>query len=333
MKALISILFGTREGKVGWVSEEEIASLPAIGMPVSLDLGPEGTDPLEGQVYRAWKDEDGEPWGMVIYGGTSIPDLEFQESIESAGWERLTAEALKILGDAIDETPVLAATHEVVLIVGDPADIDGLKTFQRILNPYDPALPLFSQRLRLEIAKDLDEVEYEEAEREDDGLTDEEWHVLRERDTKEINEELADISLVDGVHKGVPSVTIYSAIVRNGVGRIAFWTPSLGKLEPGNLVANGWDQLRVPQQFDPEEFRLLERVELAKQTAVTLEITEYGTTRIKDWTMEEPLLVTEDQYPLLPGMLIEHVRAAGEFTRIDSYMEEWSKDFSTGEEK
>jgi hypothetical protein len=325
MRALISILFGVRDNKIGWVSEEEILVLPAIGMPVSLNLGSEYDEPVEGQVYRAWKDEDGEPGGMLIYGGTRIPDTRFQELMEIAGWEQLTDEALQILGSAVDETPVLAATHEVVLVIGDPAEIDSLQTFQRTLNPYDPALPLFSQRLRLEIAQDLEEDEYNEVEEADDELTDAEWDMRRIQETAEINKELLNTALIDGITKGIPAVTIYSAIISNGVGRIAFWTPNLGRLAPENLVANGWEQLLVPQQFDPEDFRLRERVGLARQTAVTFEITDYGTARIKDWTMNDPLAVTEDQYPLLPEILVEHVKAAGEFTNIDTYLEEWSK--------
>ncbi len=326
MRALVSILFGVRNNKVGWVSESEINLLPNVGMVIPIRFGEEDDHPLEGQVYRAWEDEDGDPGGMVIYAGETIPDELFQESMETSGWERLTDEALKVLSDIIDETPVLAAIHEVVLIVGDPAREDRLLAFQRSLTPYDPALPLFSQRLRLDLAQDVDKDEYDDAEEEGEELTEEEWRVFQENETRGINGELADNSLIDGLIRGIPAITIYSALVRSGLGRVAFWTSSLGNLTAEHLVENDWEELRIPQQLDPRDFRLSERVNLAKQSIVSFEITDFGTARIRDWTMESPLLVGEDQYSLLPQMLVEHVKAASEFTHMDDYLAEWSRD-------
>ena len=321
MRALVSVLFGAGGRHIGWVSEEDLPTLPTVGMPVVINVGPERRNPVEGQVYRSWPDEGTEPGGMLIYGGPTIPDDEFQRGIEIAGWERLADDAIRILAEAVDQTPVLAATHEVVLIVGDPND--SVQAFQRVLVPIDPILPVFGQRLRLQISHDVDPDLLDD----DDGdvdLTEEQWRALHDAAVRQVEDELTGSQPVDGITEGVPSVTIYSSVVRNGVGRVAFWAPGLGNLDAAHLIANEWEELRIPAQFDPSDFRLDERVALARQTTVTFEPTELGAERIKDWSLAEPGSVDESQFTLLPPMLVEHVRAARELDNVHFYMDEWT---------
>lgn len=314
MRALISVVFGSRNDRIGWISEEELPELPHVGMPVVINVAG-NTGPVEGQVYRAWEDDADEPGGMLIYGGPAIPDETFQQGIEFAGWERLTSEALKVLSDAVDDTPVLAATHEVVLLVGEPGTPD-FTAYSRVLNPSDPVLPLFGQRVRL-MAIDNG------TEDDEDDMSDEEWDTYRAQELARIESQLDGEADSPSVEDGVPSVTLYSALVRTGIGRVAFWSPSLFGLTPADLIAHDWNMLIIPDEFNPDEFRAAERIRLARETTLTFVSTDTGVVKVDDWFMREPLKVTEDQHPLLPPMLVEHVRASREFQDFSSILDEW----------
>lgn len=317
---IISVVFGNRDHAAGWITEQEIEGLPIVGTPVSINVGsPDSPLSAEGQVYRAWPEVDGDPGGIFIYGGGSIPDDEFQDGMDGASWERISDEALKILVETASNTPVLAAVHEVTLVVGDPADKKSLHCFQRLLQPYDPVLPLFSQRLRVEAFEDKTlEVLDEEASRDEEA---DDWSDELEL----IEKELRGQSPISAAASGLPGLVVYSSLISNGVARVCFWSSGFGDVAPEDLVANAWDPIRIPEQFDPEDFRLERRVSLALRSDVTFVDTEFGTVTVNEWTIDDPLAVDEEDYSLLPPLLVEHCRAQKELEDIELFLDEWGE--------
>lgn len=321
MLTIISVVFGTRHAAAGWITEQEIDGLPAIGTPVSINVGaPDSPLAAEGQVYRAWPEVDGDPGGIFIYGGGRIPDESFQEGMDSASWDRISDEALRVLVETAAQTPVLAAAHEVTLVVGQPNDPSGMQAYQRVLQPFDPVLPLFSQRLRVEALEDktLETLESQAAleEEEDDEVWDDE--------VRAIEQEIMGRKSAAVSQNGFPALVVYSSLISNGLARVCFWTPNYGDVSPADLVANSWDPIRIPEQFDPQDFRFARRVELALRSQVTFAETEFGTSTVNEWSIDEPTSVPEEDYALLPPLLVEHCQAQKELDDIDLYLQDWS---------
>jgi hypothetical protein len=315
VKAVISIIFGERENSIGWIAEEDLPELPLIGMPVIIQID-EASPAFEGQVYRAWESDEEEQTngGMLIYGGADLPDHEFMEKFELAGWELLGEDALQVLSAAIEHTPALAATHEVLLLVGERGQETKFAAFQRQIIPYDPALPLFGQRMRLEISSVRKIFEFESKEQ---------WQEHREIEVVEVESELALPQSIDGINNGLPAIVIFSSLIRNGVGKVVFWCPNFGNLHPEHLLAHGWETV---SSFEAGEFKTEERIELALDTKLNFVMNDYGTAEMDDWQIQNPLNVPETSYELLPKLLLEYVKASKEFENIDSILQEWAKD-------
>lgn len=324
MLTIISVVFGDREQSAGWITEQDIEGLPMVGTPVNISVGaPDSPLAVEGQVYRAWPEVDGNPGGIFIYGGGKVPDEEFQYGMDNASWDRISDAALRVLVETAKQTPVLAAVHEVTLVVGQPnGDPSSVQCFQRMLQPYDPVLPLFSQRLRVEAFEDksLEALDAQSALEESE--TEEEW----ENELADIEGELLGERAITASANGLPGLVIYSSLISNGIGRVCFWSPDFGDIAPEDLVANSWDPIRIPEQFDPEDFQLARRVQLALESSVSFAETEFGTAVVHEWEIAHPLSVREEDYALLPPLLVEHCRAQKELEDIDLFLDAWSDD-------
>lgn len=322
MMTIISVVFGNRDYATGWITEQDMEGLPVVGTPVSINVGAEDS-PLsaQGQVYRSWPEVDGNPGGIFIYGGNHVPDDDFQRGMDGANWERISDEALKVLVETASHTPVLAAVHEVTLVVGDPNHVESLSCFQRLLQPYDPILPLFSQRLRVEAFEDKTFEVLEEENSKDDDEDEVDWSSHLE----EIERELRGSAPVVATQAGLPGLVIYSSLISSGLARVCFWSPAFGDVAAEDLVANAWDPIRIPEQFDPIDFQLARRVSLALRADVDFMDTEFGTITVNEWSIDDPLSVGEDDYPLLPPLLVEHCRAQKELEDISLFIDEWGE--------
>lgn len=313
MRTYVSVVFGTRREALGWVTEHDLEIVPSAGTPVRIKVG-EGSMPstATGQVYRSWEPQEEEPGGIFIFAGAELPDESFREEMEDAGWEPLTGESLGVLIDLVTVTPVIAAAHEVTVAIGNPHEPERLFVFQRTLYPVDPALPLFGQRLRLAI----ESVEFgSDEEDESEGVI---------RINREIHGELP----INEDRSGLPCVVVYSSMVDPGTARICLWTPSLGVDSPAVFVENDWKTIAVPQQFDPVDFRLARRIELGVRTGIVFDLSSFGTSMVKEWTIEGTEDILEEDHALLPPMLIEHIKAQREFEELPLLLEEWSKDLN-----
>lgn len=122
----------------------------------------------------------------------------------------------------------------------------------------------------------------------------------------------------------IGAVCVYSGLIEPGVARVFLWMPDLGPLEPEVMVANEWQILGIPEDFDPEEFRLADRVRLALATSITFQTTRTGTQQVQDWSVSESEPVTEADYELLPLLLAENQRAAGELADLDRIVARWA---------
>lgn len=337
MRVIVSVLFGSRENAVGWIIEEQLPELPPLGVPVVINIESNGVVSIEGQLYRTWEsnEETGEPGGMLIYGGEDIPSKEFQATLEQVGWERLTRDALVVLFAAVQQTPVMAALHDVLIVVGEPEEQENMIAFQRVLRPYDPTMLLFGQRVRLNLANEMNDEEDANQEllteltsiTEDETQTSvEELMRIRDSELEEVEQELEGLISTDNVAKGIPAITIFSTIIRNGTGRIVFWCPKLGNVDPTILIANDWRQVSIPEDFNPQEFRLSDRIALAKRASVTFEPTEFGTFQTKEWSIEDPLSVKDEDFMLMPPVLVENIKAKRDIASIDDYITKWAEE-------
>lgn len=338
MRVIVSVLFGLRENAVGWIIEEQLPELPPVGVPVVINIESNGIASIEGQLYRTWEsnEESGEPGGMLIYGGTEIPTAEFQNILEQVGWEKLTQDAIVVLFAAVQQTPVMAALHDVLIVVGDPEKQDEMTAFQRILRPYDPTMLLFGQRVRLNLANEMGDDE-ESLTQEilaslpsdlqgQEEMSVEDLMKIRDEELMEVEQELKGLISTDHIVKGIPAITIFSTIIRNGTGRIVFWCPTLGNVDPTVLIANEWQQVSIPDDFDPQDFRLYERINLAKRATITFEPTEFGTFQTKEWDIEDPLSVKDEDFMLMPPVLVENIKAKRDIASINDYITEWAKE-------
>jgi hypothetical protein len=320
VNTIISVVFGNRHEAAGWITEQDVEGLPAVGTPVSINVGaPDSPLSAEGQVFRSWSGIDGDPGGIFIFGGQSVPDAAFQYGMDNASWDRISDEALRVLVETATQTPALAAVHEVTLVIGDPCKPETIQAFQRLLQPYDPVLPLFSQRLRVEAFEDKEWQDLHRQALQDGEAEDEEWLI----EVQAIENELLGRATIPAARLGLPGLVIYSSLISNGVARVCFWAPGLGDVDGADLIANSWDPIRVPQQFDPVDFRLERRVQLALRSQVDFVDTEFGTSTVNEWSIDEPLFVDEEDYALLPPLLVEHCKAQKDLSDIDLFLSEW----------
>lgn len=326
METLVTVLFGAPGAAAGWVSEEELSSIPPVGMPVRIHLRlPGGDSTIEGQVYRSWDEEDSDPGGVLIFAGRRIPEPETQSLLEHAGWEALSEDAASLLAGTIHESLAIAAQHEVNLIVGH----DEVRVYRQIIQPNSPILPLFGQRMRMNFTPHasrevLEWHPVDEADLEDDReISDLEWREIQVEAAETVD---ADITSgpSDVFTLGLPLIVIYSSMVQPGLARLGFWTSSLGEMSPEELSAQGWEAIDVPTRFDPDEFNLRRRIELALATHVIFESNNYDSIRIADWWVEMPDLVDEADQEYLPPYLHQWATGIRELDSIDDVVREWS---------
>lgn len=326
MSTVVTVLFGSPGAAVGWVSEEQVPHIPAIGTTVRITFHIAGDDTsIDGQVYRAWDEDGGEPSGLLIYGGKSIPDAETRNLIEIAGWEPLSEDTLDLLAGTIHESPTMAALHEVNLFVGSG---DDLRLYRRVIEPTSPILPLFGQRMRVSFLvfdseeawgfeSDLDEDE--------DDVTDAEWRHMQEQERDEIDLNIFGHKEFESHKDGIPVIVFYSSLVDSSTARLGFWTPTLGsEVSEFDLVADDWEVVDIPGRFDPEEFDMERRLDLAIATHVVFESNNYDSIRVSEWWMENPEDVTSEDEPYLPPYLFQWSLGVQELDNIDSYLERWA---------
>ena len=304
----LAVVFGQPGEVIGWATEEEVPELPPLGMRASFRLVEHGIENPEesigevvyAQVLFAGEGEDGRHLAF-LYGGPDEPSDIFVSMMESAKWTELEGSDAEDILSVCTAAPPMAAVQEVLLVAGDPGSPDTLQAWSRTAVPTDPVLPAFGQRML------LDAVE---------ALTDD---MLDER----ASDLTLDPHTPGSVEGGLAVVTVYSAITEPGFGQVTLWVKDLGEIDGFSLLGAEWAQVAVPEDFDPEEYRLSRRVELAMRTTISTELDEYDVEHVVDASMEKAEEVDPEDYDLLPSVLALHCQAQREMLSLEDVMKAW----------
>lgn len=289
MVAWMCLAFGTLEQPVVWAAEVEDCELE-VGARTDLGLmtvGPDG-DPevtrIVSQVIMAETREDGVEVGY-LFAGEEAPDEITEQRLSDGDWTRLEDEdALRVM-ELVMSAPPTASMHDLLLVIGE----EDPQVWALTLEPEDPLLPMFGQRITLDaLGAEVDETT-------------------------------------------MPALVIYSALVEAGVGEAVFWVDELTATVDGfDLLAAGWELLDE-DEFDASEFRLGDRIRVARAVELTLEVDEDGDTYLTDFAVHDAESIPADCYELLPEALAEYCQFAAEVaSNSDAMLEEWRRELEGG---
>lgn len=311
MNAKLCVAFGSLENPSAWASEIPDNWTPVIGMRTQFNMHVEqengDTDDYEivGQVVYTESDEEDGSTLAFIYGGEKEPEIVIQLLLEANGWVRLDdSEAHEII-QIVQIAPPSATMHDVLILVGDmeTKDENGKLVFDvwtRLFEPEDPLLPMFGQRLFIDVVNSVDD---EEAER----ILDDQGNV-----------EIADLDAPASLDKGIPGLVIYCAIVSPGVAQMAFWVKSLGDIDGYTMMASGWEKIDQEDIDDNGDFRLEERLDLALRTRLDLKADKEGFPYLDDFSIDNAEEIPESSYDILPPMIVEYCKFAKELKPVEN---------------
>lgn len=307
----LAVVFGEPGGAVGWVTQENVDQLPPLGMRASFRFGEHesmGTvsgevaweEVTHAQVLFAGENPDGRHLAF-LYGGPEGPSEEFTVYMRAAQWTELETSAAEEVLKVCASAPPMAAVHDVLLVVGERGEA-GFQVWNRSAIPTDPVLPVFGQRVLLDAVDGLEEAEVPE---EDGDL---------------------ELGVPGSAAGGVVVVTLHSGLVEPGFGSVVFWTPALGDVDEVSMVSAEWELLNVPDAFDPDDFQLKRRCELALRTRLTVEVDEHGGEQVVDAEMVGAAEVDPEDYELLPDVLALHCHAAREMIDMSALLDSWREE-------
>lgn len=329
---MLYVAFGSRDRAVVWAGTYQTEEPPRPGQSTEIqlhsrpDMEDEDPESLLTEVVYAEEDEETGVTVVYLYAGETLPDERISQLFEASKWVSMGEPEARSIMELVDATPPLAHTHDVLLIVGDPDAKDGEgkrapEAWNRVIVADDPVIPMFGERLYVDVldALPLDDEDEEDGEGEGEDLD------LEDADDEEpvLGVHLIADENVEGTGAyGLPAVVFYAAKVDPGEAQVGFWVSGLGDVSGFDLVAAGWQKMS-PDQFDADEFRLSERVDLAKRTKIYTELDDDGQYVLKDYELLDAATVTESQYDLLPQALVNHCRAASEMMQIDDIVSGW----------
>jgi hypothetical protein len=340
-QTLVCLLFGTAEANVGWTTAQELSSAPTIGMLTNIKVelrGEDGaeTDGLNIPAVIAWIEEADDGDLVYLYGGPALPDEEDLAILDAGDWERLEADTASRAIEVIDGAPPAAAFHNVILVIGDPSDLDEegkphFDVWNRPLIPDDPFLPVYGERLPIDLF-DCTDYEYEGPDDADedgdddfDEDVDDEDELNLELDLDEEPPVFPDPWEGGNPSDGYPALVIYTALTGLGEASIAFWIPRLDGADGFDLTAAGWEKLNE-ETFDFGVFRASERIDLAMRTHLVTLQDEEGFWYLSEAVIDDAESVSEDQYELLPPAIADQCRFASELTSLENIVETWRDD-------
>lgn len=322
MDLTICLAFGNRESAVAVATGLERDEFLRLGTVTQLSLANvddiEDIEPIYAEVVHNSYGEDGSATSF-LYGGEELPDDEVLERFSSADWTRLTdEESVKVIENIVEPAAPNAATHEVALFVGDPA-AGKLEGWLRVMNPLDPLIPMFGQRILLDptdVLSESDELEDEEdldEDFEDDELDD--FNPDTDIDPTEQQSIWHEEDML-------PVVIFYASKVGPGFAQVALWTRSFGPFTSEDLIAAGWERIDVTSE-EMVEFDPTHRIPVALASHVDVAYDDEGDPYLVDYKIDNAQSITEEQFRFLPGVFKEHVTAQRELADIDSIIASW----------
>lgn len=313
MNSKLCVAFGDLEHPSAWVSEVPEEMVPLLGMRTQLRMhveNAEGEDDdyeIVGQVVYMEDDEEDGSTLAFIYGGEEEPEEIIQLILETNGWVRLDDEEAFGIMEIVQVAPPTAALHDVLLIAGDLNKLDEngepvFEVWNRIFEPEDPILPMFGQRVRIDI---LNSIKDETVEEDVLGEPGEPYEVV-------------DLDAPGTLEDGVPGLVIHSARSEPGIAQMAFWVKSLDSFDRLSMIASDWEKIDISDIDDDGSFKLLTRIDLALRTHLELRYDEEGFPYLYDFFIDKAEEVPEEDYEILPNMLIDHCKFAKEMAGVEN---------------
>lgn len=328
----LCVAFGSRNRAVVWAGTYETEFAPTPGQSTEIHLHDpaderdEGPESIMAEVVYS-EIEDNGTTVVFLYAGEELPNEHVSSLFEASQWVPMSEAQARDIMEIVDAAPPMAHTHDVLLVAGDldARDEDGNPTFEawnREIAADDPVIPMFGERLYVDV---LDALPFDEDEADGD-IEDE----IDEGDESPVGMRMvADENNVGSAADGLPAVVFYAAKVDHGEAQVGFWVSSLADISGFDLVAAGWQKM-TPETFDPVEFRLAERVDLARRTRIDTDVDSEGQYFLKDYELLNAAQVEESQYELLPSALANHCRAAREMLGINEIVSGWADEQSGG---
>lgn len=345
----LCVAFGNAAHPAVWASTLDVENVPGLGMrtQVHLTLSNGEDDPDEGvevdedddsvliaEVAHLDVNEDGTPVAY-LYASDDLPSETTISLLEQADWVRLNDDVARGVLAIVEASPPAAATHDVLLVLGDPDPSEGpaaVEAWSRSFHPDDPRVPMFGDRLLIDPLDAMgDYTDLNDSYLDitlEIGVPDDDNADSDESDTDSDDEEvvaynrLIDLDEPGSLDDGFPGLVFYAAKVDAGEAQVGFWLPRPEGINGFELLAAGWQRMNA-DEFDPVEFRLSERINLATRTVIRVEEDEDGDIRLADYEIDDAETVEDDQLELLPPALSEHCRASREFTDIESIIDSW----------
>jgi hypothetical protein len=359
MNTYLCVVFGYGEEAEVWaaniVTDRYLNLGEAAKINLSSDTGEELS--IDGEIIHVGLTEEGNNYAIAV-AEEAIEDEELREALLNSEWTLLEEPESEDVFDIVDTAPPVAALHDLLLVVGDYKSVDefgypnAITVWHRVIEPDDVSVPLFGERFyshiilsNAEIEPQIEEYELEE------GLSLEE--VFEEMDTLEdapydgedksatSDEEQSEEPLIaptfyieaevsldaeGNPEDGYPVVAFYTAKVDYGVASIGVWTKNIDPYTEFDMIADGWELLG-PELFNPLEFRLKERIDIAMQTLLSLSVDEEENRFIHEYALTKPEEIVESQFDLIPPALQDFVVGVKEISQdidnIDALMGEW----------
>lgn len=268
LKFNVNLVFGDEDISCGFTREHQDYRIPNEGFAVVIPINEEDT-PSEHPLLGGYSEEDAEYYDdhgdyiyaevvhaeqnegsmprIILYGGDAIPDDYTLSLLEKVGWQSLGNDASQTIMRIVVESPDMAAFHSALLVAGEP-DANDFQIWERTYRPIVKIVPSFGRRL---IYDPVDSVtEYFPFQVREDGM-------FYDMDV--------DLNIKGSLTRGLHSLVVFSEHTQPGVAEIVYWTKDLGEITGFDLMSEGWNQLKVPEDFDPSILDIRERINLASK--------------------------------------------------------------------
>jgi hypothetical protein len=358
MNTYLCVVFGYGDDAEVWAANITTDRYLSLGEAAKISLSSDNGDKLDvdGEIVHVGLTDEGNNYAIAV-SESAVEDDEFREALSNSEWTLLGEEESEDVFDIVDTAPPVAALHDLLLVVGDYTATDefgypnGITVWHRVIEPNDVSVPLFGEKFyshvilsNAEIEPEIEELELEE------GLSLEE--VFNQMDTLEnapydggidpdslsdgSDEDLpsptiyieaeVDLDIEGNPEDGYPVIAFYTAKVDYGVASIGVWAKNIEPYTEFDMIADGWELLG-PELFNPLEFRLKERIDIAMQTLLTLSVDEDENRFVHEYALTKPEDITEAQFDLIPPALQDFVvgvkEISHEIDNIDNLMSEW----------
>jgi hypothetical protein len=358
MNTYLCVVFGYGEEAEVWAANITTDRYLNLGEAAKINLSSDSGDELsiDGEIVHVGLTDEGNNYAIAV-AEDAIEEEDLREALLNSEWTLLEEPESEDVLDIVDTAPPVAALHDLLLIVGDYKAVDefgypnGITVWHRVIEPNDVSVPLFGEKFYSHVILSNAEIESEVEEYElEEGVSLEE--VFQEMDSLEdapydgegkeakgeglsdgetpapiiYLEAEVDLDIEGNPEDGYPVLAFYTAKVDYGVASIGVLTKSIEPYTEFDMIADGWELLG-PELFNPLEFRLKERIDIAMQTLLSLSVDEEENRFVHEYALTKPEEIVESQFDLIPPALQDFLVGVKEISQdidnIDALMGEW----------